>query len=184
MRKFIREISSWLLSLGLALLAAMLIVTYVFQFTIVIGESMLPTLENHEALFVDKLSYQFNDPNRGDVVVCKYPENQKSGQVKESKENFIKRVVGLPGETVEIKNSVVYINGQAGQDLWMGDHKLPDMERITLDEDHYFVLGDNRSNSKDSEDQSVGPLPRKYIKGEARFVLWPFNRFGKLEKSA
>lgn len=155
----------------------MLLVAFVFQFTIVIGESMRPALDNGEVLFVNKSIYTFKKPNRGDIVVCKYPEE---GQ-KASKDNYIKRIIGEPGDTIEIKDSIVYINDNPNLDKWMRSHRLPNLKKQTVKEDHYFVMGDNRSNSLDSEDYTIGQLPKSFIKGKAQLTLWPLREFGSIE---
>ena len=123
-----------------------LLVTFVGQRTVVSGRSMNPTLENGDNLITDKISYRFSDPKRYDIVV--FPFEDENG-----KRNFIKRIIGLPGETVQIKDGEVYINGELLGETY-GKEKMDyagrASEPITLGDDEYFVLGDNRSNSKDS----------------------------------
>ena len=136
------------------------------------GRSMNPTLENGDNLITDKISYRFSDPKRYDIVV--FPFEDETG-----KRNFIKRIIGLPGETVQIKDGEVYINGELLGETY-GKEKMDyagrASEPITLGDDEYFVLGDNRNNSKDSRSPMVGALERKMIKGHVRCVVFPLSK--------
>ena len=149
-----------------------LLVTFVGQRTVVSGRSMNPTLENGDNLITDKISYRFSDPKRYDIVV--FPFEDETG-----KRNFIKRIIGLPGETVQIKDGEVYINGELLGETY-GKEKMDyagrASEPITLGDDEYFVLGDNRNNSKDSRSPMVGALERKMIKGHVRCVVFPLSK--------
>ena len=165
----IKEIISWILWMAGGLVLAFILVTFVFRLTVVKGESMNETLQNEQVLYVDKLSYNFISPNRGDIVICEYPN---------SNQKYIKRVIGLPGETIYIKDSVVYINGVAGIDLWNGNHDIGDMNAVQIPDGYYFVMGDNRSNSSDSREKSVGPISEEAILGRALFSISPI---GKIE---
>lgn len=156
-----------------------MLVTFVFQFTVVIGESMQPALDNGEVLFINKSIFSFKKPARGDIVVCKYPE--EGSPQNPSKENYIKRIIGLPGDSIEIKDNVVYINDNPNIDKWMNGHRLPNLKKQTVKPGHYFVMGDNRSNSLDSEDYKIGQLPQSFIKGKAQLTLWPLREFGNIE---
>lgn len=167
----LKEVVSWILYMGAGILIALFLVNFVFRLTVVKGESMSETLSDNQILYIDKLSYRFSEPKRGDIVVCNYP-----GQ----SEKFIKRIVGMPGETIYIKNSVVYINGEAGVDLWNGEHEISDMHSVEIPDGYYFVMGDNRSNSKDSREKSVGSIEREAILGKATLSLYPFDSFGTI----
>ncbi len=172
-RSPLMELLSWTLSLGIAIVISYILVNFVFMFTIVRGDSMNTTLNNNDILFVDKLTYNlFDDPQRGDVVICHYPN---------SEDNFVKRVVALGGETVEIKNGVLYIDGKSNVDNWNSDHLLNDMNKVTVPEDSYFVMGDNRSNSKDSRSASVGSISNDMVEGKVVFRVYPFDNFGDIE---
>lgn len=158
----------------IVLLCVFVIPEYIIQRAVVKGTSMEDTLHNNESLLVDKLSYHFTDPERYDIIVF-YPH------VKKSNEYYVKRVIGLPGETVQIKDSGIYINGSLINDnygkapiTYPGIAKEP----ITLSEDEYFVLGDNRQSSFDSRYSNIGPVSRSNIVGEVRFRILPVNRFG------
>ena len=148
---------------------------FVGQRTEVEGMSMSPTLKDKENLILDKISYHFRDPKRYEIVVfpSKYKENTY----------YIKRIIGLPGETVEIFNGEVYINGHRleGDDLY-GKIEDPGLaaEPFLLGEDEYFVLGDNRNDSIDSREPEVGAICREDILGRAVFRIWPLTEFGFL----
>ncbi len=146
-------------------------IQYVFSVTTVVGDSMNPTLHNEEYLFLNKLKYRISDIKRGDVISLKY-ENTKY---------LIKRVIGLPGDTVLIQNNHVYINGTMyeesylSSDLEYDDFSLSSLGYDKIPEDMYFVLGDNRSNSMDSRE--IGLISRDDVIGEIVFRFWPLNRF-------
>ncbi len=131
---------------------------------------MQPTLEDDELLFVEKVSKHFGDPARYDVVICHYDD---------SNTNYVKRIIGLPGETISIVGGKPYINGEPLQDDVYGSGLKPhDMDPVTIPEDCVFVMGDNRANSMDSV--SIGPIQKKYIVGHALFIVWPFSQIGGL----
>ena len=149
---------------------------FLFQPFIVKGQSMEPNFQNNNYLIVDELSYRFRDPVRGEVVIFYYPRNPKT--------RFIKRIIGLPGETLEIKGGKVKINGKVldeSEYLPPGTQTIGDI-RISLKKDEYFVLGDNRLFSYDS--RRWGVLPRKYIIGRAILRAWPFTIFREIDAPA
>ena len=160
------EIISWILTIATAVVLALVIRTFLFEIYGVDGRSMTNTLQNHEKLFCTKLDYLTGEPERGDVVICHYPGRGNQA--------FVKRLVGLPGDTVEMKDRHLYVNGvQIADPVNMGTAPNYSMDKFTLDEDEYFVLGDNRGNSNDSH--SIGPIPRSMIIAHVRTVIWPFN---------
>lgn len=173
-----KEILSWIFTIAAAVIAALLIRTFVFEPVRVDGSSMADTLHDKEMVFVTKFDYLFGDPSRQDVVICHYPDR---------KEYFVKRLIGLPGDTIEIKydlstaQKVVFINGEPLDEPYLTPERntrLSLMEPITLGEDEYFVMGDNRDNSNDSRNlDDVGPISRKAIVGHVRFVFFPFNQW-------
>lgn len=176
-KMIVKETISWVLTLGAAVLIALCIRGFVFEPVRVDGNSMLDTLHDQEIMFVTKYDYIFGEPERLDVVICKYPNSTK---------NYVKRLIGLPGDTIEIKDNVVYINGEALEE----DFLTPDrsdspfygnMSERTLGEDEYFVMGDNRDNSHDSRSTDVGTLTRSQIKGHVRFVFYPFDSARAIE---
>jgi len=161
----------------IALLIVVPIRYFIFQPFFVRGQSMEPNFENGDYLIVDEISYRFKDPQRGEAVVFKYPGNLS--------QRYIKRIIGLPGETIEIEDGKVIIFSEEGsQILDESDYLFPSVStpgdiRITLAGDEYFVLGDNRVSSSDS--RRWGPLPREDIVGRVFFRAWPFAAFAKIE---
>lgn len=155
-----------------ALLLALLLHTFVFQIIEVFGPSMEPSFYTGERVVVEKLSYRARSPRRGEVVVCCY---EKNGGLSDP---IIKRVIALPGETVEIRGGEVYINGEKLQEssYWRGSISS-DMEERTVPSGHIFVLGDNRNYSTDS--RAVGFISRENIIGRVCLRIWPPSRFGR-----
>ena len=145
------------------------------------GASMEPNFHDHEYLIIDEISYRFNDPKRGDIIVFRYPKNPQ--------EYFIKRVIGLPGETVEVKDGEVYIYNDTYKDgVALEEDYLPEdvktysgfiKDIVTLEDEEYFVLGDNRNSSKDS--RSFGPVNRSFITGRVMLRGWPFDKINVFE---
>ena len=171
-----KEIMSWVLTLAAAVAIALLVRTFLFEPIRVDGESMTDTLQNGELMFVTKPEYIWGTPSRQDVIICRYPNR---------KEYFVKRLIGIPGDTVEItydkasRTNTVYVNGEAVDEPYLtrgrndGDNS---MAPLTLKEDEFFVMGDNRDNSNDSRYPNVGPLTRSQIAGHVRFVFFPFAK--------
>lgn len=162
---FGRELLSWIGSLATAVIAALLIITFVFQIIYVDGPSMMNTLLDGERMFVTKINYRFHDPERFDVVVCHYPER--------GNQNFVKRIVGVPGDTVAVRGGQLYVNGEVVAEDYIDNPPQYTMEAVTVAEGHYFVLGDNRAISNDSH--IVGQLTRDQIVGEVQAVVWPLS---------
>ena len=171
-----RELLGMLVYVGIVLAITFLIITFVGQRTHVSGESMENTLDDGDQLIVDKLTYRFHDPERFDIIV--FPFRYKDNTY------YIKRIIGLPGETVQIANGEIYINGELLKESY-GREVMQDAglaaEPITLGEDEYFVLGDNRNYSSDSRDPSVALIHRKEIIGRAWLRIWPLDSFGILK---
>jgi signal peptidase I len=152
-----------------AILIALLINVFVGQATRVEGQSMEPNLHTNQRLVVEKVSYRFHGPQRFDVVVVKVPS--------QGDELLIKRVIGLPGETVEIHDGQVYINGQLLDEPFTSEQTRPGRyARIVVPPLHVFVLGDNRNHSNDS--RSFGPVPIENIVGRAWISYWPPEDLG------
>ena len=172
----LKELLSMLIYIGVVLGVTFLIITFVGQRTHVSGESMENTLDNGDQLIVDKITYRFQDPERFDIIV--FPFHYKENTY------YIKRIIGLPGETVQIADGTIYINGEVLEESY-GREVMQDpgiaAESITLGEDEYFVLGDNRNQSSDSRDPSVGLIHRDEIIGRAWLRIWPLNSFGILK---
>jgi signal peptidase I len=174
--KILIEIFIWAAQIAAVIFLAYFIVYYCVEKTNVIGDSMENTLFANEPIIIDKFSYRVSDPKRFDVIVFK-----QSG--KEHSFYNVKRIIGLPGETVIIKEGDIYIDGEVIEDIVkveeMINYGLAD-EEITLEDNEYFVLGDNRNNSEDSRFASIGNITRDEIIGKATLRLSPFNFISKL----
>lgn len=167
-----------------ALILAYLIVTFVGQRTVVDGESMYNTLNDGDNIIVEKLSYTFGNPERFDIIVFPHYDSYRGEEV-----YYIKRIIGMPGDTLQIKNGLIYLIDEEGNKnileeeygyyrggvlMQSGMASSP----ITIPEGYYFVLGDNRNNSKDSRDASVGLVKGEDIMGKAWLRFYPFSDFG------
>ena len=176
-RSIFRELGGWLLYILIIIGLTYLIITFVGQRTRVSGSSMETTLSNGDNLIVDKLTYHFKEPKRYDIIVFpyKYEENTY----------YIKRIIGLPGETVQVIDGYTYINGEQLVGDIYGAEVMEAAgiaaEPITLGEDEYFVLGDNRNHSSDSRHPSVGILKRKDLMGRAWIRIYPFDKMGVIK---
>ena len=150
---------------------------YVVQRTQVSGISMMKTLEDEESLLVEKVSYYFNNPSRFDIITF-YPRGR------DHEEYYIKRVIGLPGETVQITGNTIYINGRVLEEHYgreaMEDGGIAE-EPIKLGKDEFFVLGDNRNDSIDSRSEEVGIVKKENIDGHAILRIYPFSKFGTIQ---
>jgi signal peptidase I len=167
-----RELRSWGRDLVIALSLAIVIIIFFYQPVKVEGTSMTPLISDQERIFINKFVYRFEPIERGDVVVFWYPLDRSK--------SFIKRVVGLPDDTVEIREGHVYLNGKLLPEPYVPpeseDFGALSAEKIPKDE--YFVMGDHRISSNDS--RIFGPVPRKFIYGKAVFAYWPVNHFGSI----
>ena len=170
----LRELGGWIVYILFIVLVTWLIVTFVGQRTKVDGHSMEPTLSDGDHLIVDKISYRFHDPARYDIIVFPYRHAENV--------YYIKRIIGLPGETIQVKDGCVYINGQKRTDEHYGAEVMEDpgiaAQPIQLKDDEYFVLGDNRNHSSDSREASVGVLTRDQLIGKAWVRIFPFDSIG------
>jgi signal peptidase I len=164
------EIREYAEAFGIAIILALLIITFIAQSFLVHGVSMEPTLHNGERLMVDKVTYRFRPPHRGEIIVFRYPANPRN--------KYIKRVMGLPGDQVEVRHHVVYINGQALDEPYINGPTYNDYGPVVVPKNTVFVLGDNRNLSADSRMPDVGPVPYKNIVGRAFVRFWPLTRIG------
>ncbi len=171
-----KEMLSWILTIVTAVVAAFLIRTFLFEPIRVDGDSMSDTLHDKELVFVTKPEYYLGTPSRQDVVICKYPGRHN--------QYFVKRLIALPGDTVEIRydrqngTNTLLVNGEAVDEPFLTPERNNSnnaMPQKTLGEDEYFVMGDNRDNSNDSRYPGVGPISRSQIIGHVRFVFFPFS---------
>ena len=177
MKKVIKEIITTSLYVLLVLCLSYLFITFVGQRTEVQGSSMEATLSNGDQLIVDKISYRFQDPKRYDIIV--FPFRYENNTF------YIKRIIGLPGETIQIDGEGnIWVNGEILEESY-GREIIRDpglaAEPITLGEDEYFVMGDNRNNSSDSRVEAVGNIHRNEIIGRAFIRIWPLSKFGILK---
>jgi signal peptidase I len=167
------EFRGWLKDILLAVVIVFLMVVFLYQPVKVEGTSMQPELLDQERIFVNKFVYHFEEIHRGDIVVFWYP--------KDPSKSFIKRVLGVPGDLVLIRDGQVYINGQLVEERYVprGYQDADSYPPVRVREGHYYVLGDHRNASNDS--RSWGLVPRKYIYGKAVFRYWPVEKAGFLE---
>src|SRR5271163_737121 len=169
------ELRSWTRDLAVALGLALVIIIFLYQPVKVEGTSMAPLLTDQERIFINKFVYRFTPIERGDVVVFWYPlDHSKS---------FIKRVIGLPGETIELRAGRLYVNGKELMEPYVPPNYLDGTSYAArqIPEGNYFVMGDHRDSSNDS--RVFGPVSRPYIYGKAVFAYWPVDHFGSLSSS-
>ncbi|HWB83652.1 MAG TPA: signal peptidase I [Bryobacteraceae bacterium] len=165
---------SWVRDLGFSVLIAVVLIVFIYQPVKVEGTSMMPALQDQERIFINKFTYRFGlgDIHRGDMVVFWYPLD--------TTKSYIKRVIGLPGDLVEIDDGTVYVNGKQLRETYVPeeyrDNRSWGPRQVPANE--YFVLGDHRSASNDS--RVWGFVDRKYIYGKAVFVYWPLDEMGRL----
>ncbi len=185
-----QEILSWVGTLLLAVVIAMTIRALLFEPIRVDGSSMLETLHNNEIVLVTKPAVLFNRLQRGDVIICRFPNRENKTMLRLgapldfgfiSHELFVKRLVALPGDSVAILNGVLYINDAAVQEDYVVYPTRVDYARRVLGPDEYMVMGDNRANSHDSRYDDVKPLSRSMIVGKAAYVLLPLRNFGPID---
>ena len=166
-----REILEWVVTLAAAVAIALVIRTFIFEPVRVDGHSMDNTLANGEVMFVTKPEYLFGDPERFDVVICHYPGRGNT--------NFVKRVVALPGDVVQVSGGYLYVNGEKYEEEYLTYRPNYELPPYQVPEGQYFVLGDNRSNSNDSH--LIGPIDRSMIKGKVRQVILPLSAWRAID---
>lgn len=178
------EVVEWIKSILFALILVFGINYFLFSPIVVDGESMMPTLESGNRMILNKVNYVFKEPERFDIIVYHAKEN----------EDHIKRVIGLPGDRIQYRDDVLYINGEAYEEEYLDEYKnevtdLPLTGDFTLEdtpvngqvvpENHLFVMGDNRRHSTDS--RILGAVPFEEIAGQANIVVWPLKNIGIIE---
>lgn len=164
-----RETRGWILSLAAAIIIALGLRFFVFEFIRVDGPSMEKTLYTNEYVFMEKVTYWFGPPKYGDIVICSFPN---------STDSFVKRVIGTPGDKIKVQGGVLYINGAADPN-YSGNNNEPinnDFSEITVPDNCIFVMGDHRNQSRDSRDPGVGPIPYNKVLGKALFIIWPVDK--------
>ena len=173
----LREIALWTGEILLTMFVAVLLVLFVGFRISVVGPSMSPTLENGEKILVNRLVYKIFSPKQNDLIVFLPNGNEKSHY-------YIKRVIAMPGDKVQVKEGMIYINGEPFEEkveVPAIENALLAEEELTVGEDEYFVLGDNRNNSDDSRYASIGNVKKEYIVGKAWCIVWPWDRFALLK---
>jgi signal peptidase I len=182
----VRSIVEWVAVIVGALVVALVVKTFLFQACYIPSASMEPTLEKGDRVLVNKLSYDLHDVNRGDVVVFELPED-KIGP--DGIKDLIKRVIGLPGDTIETREGVVYVNDRRLEEPYLSEGTRtgdptngnnPAIDRQVVPDGTVFVMGDNRSNSHDSRYADRGPIPIDSIVGRAFVLVWPPGKIGSL----
>jgi len=166
------EAKDWIISIVVAVVLAFLIRQFIVELYIVDGPSMRPTLQSQERLVVNKFIYSLRAPEKGEILVFKYPRNQDR--------DFIKRVIATEGDTIEIKDGRVYVNDQMLNEDYILEKTRSEYPKSTVPSGTVFVMGDNRNNSEDSRFADVGFVPYSLIKGKAMLVFWPFSQFKTL----
>ena len=167
-----KEIKDWIVSIAVALVLAFLIRTFIVELYIVEGPSMRPTLETQERLVVNKFIYRFRPPEKGEILVFRYPRDKSR--------DFIKRVIATEGDTVEIKDGRVYVNDKLLTEDYILEKTRSEYAKATVPKGTIFVMGDNRNNSEDSRFVDVGFVPYDLIKGKAVVVVWPLDKLKSL----
>ncbi|WP_454192586.1 signal peptidase I [Paenibacillus sp. Marseille-Q7038] len=171
-----RELKEWFKTIAIALVIMLLLNLFVFNISIVKGESMQPTLIEQNRLFINKIIYEFEEPQRQDVVVLHDPSNGP-----DRKEFLVKRVIGIPGDLIEIRDHVLYVNGEAQHESYTDTTiEDPDFGPIKLQEDHYFVMGDNRHAGMSKDSRLFGSVIADEIVGKAEFIFWPKESMKRL----
>jgi len=167
-----KEVTSWIVSIVSAIIVALLIRTFIVELYVVDGPSMQPTLQDGERLVVNKFIYHWRDPLKGEVVIFRYPRDHTR--------DFIKRVIAVGGDTIEIKDGRVYVNDALVNEDYIAEKTRTEYPKQTVPEGTLFVCGDNRRNSLDSRFPDVGFVPLELLKGKAALIFWPVDNIAAL----
>ncbi|WP_022793748.1 signal peptidase I [Marinococcus halotolerans] len=180
MTNWSKEIWDWIKVIVVVVLIVVIVRGFLFANYVVSGPSMLPTVEDGQRMIINKIGYAFSEPERSDIIVFHANENS----------DYIKRVIGLPGDTVEYRDDTLYINGEAQEEPYLEEYQNETSGAFTQDftlegvtgettvpEDSYFVMGDNRPRSEDSRADAVGFVDEDQIVGEASIRYWPLDDF-------
>lgn len=178
--RVIKEVMDWLKHIGLAVIITLVIVNFIGQFTIVQGNSMLPTLENNDILIIEKLTQQFGAFKQGDIVVVKIPEYLDDG-----KTYAVKRILATEGQRIAIRNGDVFVDGEKLREAYINGNETQIAtglhDDMTVPEGAVYILGDNRLPGESKDSRIFGPIDRKRIAGRVVFRLFPFRGFGLVE---
>jgi signal peptidase I, bacterial type len=171
-----KKLLDWIKPLAAAIVIAVALKLFVFDLTIVGGISMEPTLRSGERLFVNKIGYRLGGPDRGDIAVLADPAPTPGGS-----KYIVKRVVGIAGDTIEIRGGVLYVNGERLAEPYT-DVAIasPDFGPFKVEPGKVFVMGDNRRSGASRDSRSFGTVPEGRLRGKAEFILWPVARWKKL----
>lgn len=172
-KDFKNEVLEWIKAIAFALVLALAIRSYIFEPMMVPTGSMIHTIEIGDRILVNKFIYRFEPLKRGDIVVFKYPDDPS--------QTFVKRLIGIGGDVIEIKNGVLYRNNVAVQEPYLKEPMVGNFGPYRVPEGYYFMMGDNRNNSKDSRFWVNKFVPRKLIVGKATYRIWPLNRIGPMK---
>ena len=167
MRESKNDLKEWIQAILIAIVVSVVIRLFFFETTLVYGSSMESTLKSKDRVIINKIVYHLFVPSRGDIVVFKNPDNLK--------ENYVKRVIGVAGDTVEIKDQRVYVNGEELDEGYLREETKNDFPELSVPNDTIFVMGDNRNFSQDS--RFIGPIPLKNVIGKAQLRIWPLSSF-------
>lgn len=173
----VKEVAAWVVEIIIVLVIAFVFVYFIGLRTSVVGQSMAPTLENKQEILVNRFLYLLTDPKPNDIVVFLPNGNEKSHY-------YVKRVIAVPGDTIQIKDGEIYVNEKLFQEEIEAAPVLdPELaaDPVTLEEDEYFVLGDNRNNSEDSRYANIGNVKKEYIIGKAWFIVSPYENMGLIQ---
>ncbi|MFX3631309.1 MAG: signal peptidase I [Candidatus Pristimantibacillus sp.] len=176
MRPWVRELLEWAKIIVGSLAIVMVLHLFVFNLSTVEGHSMEPTLKEKEWIFVNKLAYHIGKPKAGDVIILKDPNF-----IGDDEEFLVKRVVGVPGDQIEIYNKQLYRNGELVEESYV-DVEIEDLDYmpITVEKGSYFVMGDNRHARASRDSRVFGTIPDSFIQGRADFIIWPYKQFKAL----
>ena len=169
---FSQEVKSWIISIVSAVAVALLIRTFVVELYVVDGPSMQPTLQDGERLVVNKFIYHWRDPHRGEIIIFRYPRDHSR--------DFIKRVIAVGGDTIEMKDGHVFVNDALINEDYIAEKTRTEYPKQTVPEGTLFVCGDNRRNSLDSRFPDVGFVSLELVKGKASLIFWPIDNFAAL----
>lgn len=174
--KLKKELLEWIKTIGFAFVLAFIITQFIRP-TIVEGQSMYPTLDNKDYLIINRISYKFKEPSRGDIIVFSTDLKQVNGENKD----LVKRIIGVGGDHLKIEDSKVYVNDKLIDEPYIADNYTDGNIDIIIPEGKLFAMGDNRENSKDSRMSDVGLVSENDVMGKVMIRLFPFNKIGTVK---